>query len=71
MMIGLLSREPELAPRSSKSSMVRLAEDQLDMLGIPHRLMDGPVDLPYLSEAYELSRTRLGPAAVLIGRETS
>lgn len=71
MMIGLLSREPELPLRDSKSSMVRLAEGQLDLLGIPHFLVDGPQDLPRLSEAFELSRSRLGPAAVLIGRETS
>ncbi len=71
MMIGLLSREPELAPRESKSSMVRLAEDQLDLLGIPHALIDGPGDLASMAEMFDLSRARLGPAAVLIGRETS
>jgi len=70
MMIGLLSREPELAPRESKSSMVRLAEDQLDLLGIPHSLIDGPSDLTSLSTTFALSRARLGPAAVLIGGET-
>jgi sulfopyruvate decarboxylase TPP-binding subunit len=71
MMIGLLSREPDLAPRQSKSSMVRLAEDQLGVLGIPYRLIDGPQDLSGLAEMFELSRSRLGPAAVLIGRETA
>jgi sulfopyruvate decarboxylase TPP-binding subunit len=71
LMIGLLSREPELAPRESKSSMVRLAEDQLNLLGIPYQLVEGPGDLNQLSEAFELSRSRMGPAAVLIGRETS
>ena len=71
MMIGLLSREPELAPRESNSSMVRLAEDQLNLLGIPYHLIDGPNELPHLSAAFELSRTRRGPAAVLIGHETS
>lgn len=71
MMIGLLSREPELAPRESRSSMVRLAEDQLGVLGIPYRLIDGPADLAGMREMFDLSRSRLGPAAVLIGRETS
>jgi sulfopyruvate decarboxylase TPP-binding subunit len=71
MMIGLLSREPELTPRQSKSSMVRLAQSQLDLLDIPHKLIDGPADLANLSEVFELSRARLGPAAALIGRETS
>jgi sulfopyruvate decarboxylase TPP-binding subunit len=71
LMIGLLSREPELAPRESKSSMVRLAEDQLDLLGIPYALIEGPSDIHEIGAAFELSRSRSGPAAVLIGRETS
>jgi sulfopyruvate decarboxylase TPP-binding subunit len=71
MMIGLLSREPELPPRQSKSSMVRLAEDQLGVLGIPYRLVDGPNEVSALQEMLELSRARSGPAAVLIGRETA
>jgi len=71
MMIGLLSREPELAPRESKSSMVRLAEDQLNLLSVPYRLVEGPADVPALSEMFALSRSRLGAAAVLIGRETA
>jgi sulfopyruvate decarboxylase TPP-binding subunit len=70
MMIGLLAREPELAPRQSKSSMVRLAEDQLNTPDIPYRLMDGPSQLGYLEEMFTLSRSRLGPAAVLVGHET-
>ncbi len=71
MMIGLLAREPELAPRQSKSSMVRLAEDQLDTLKIPYRLMDGPDQIGCIGEMFALSRSRLGPAAVLVGRETA
>jgi sulfopyruvate decarboxylase TPP-binding subunit len=71
MMIGLLSREPDLAPRQSKSSMVRLAEDQLNLLGIPYRLVEGPDDVRALGEMLDLSRSRLGAAAVLIGRETA
>jgi hypothetical protein len=70
-MIGLLSREPDLTPRESKSSMVRLAEDQLNLLGIPYRLVEGPENLPALAEMFALSRSRLGATAVLIGRETA
>lgn len=71
MMIGLLSREPELPPRESRSSMVRLAENQLGLLGIPYRLIEGPADLPGLGEMFALSRSRSGAAAALIGRETN
>jgi sulfopyruvate decarboxylase TPP-binding subunit len=70
MMIGLLSREPELPPRESKSSMVRLAENQLNLLGIPYRLIEGPSDIAGIAEMFELSRKRLGATAALIGHET-
>ena len=70
MMIGLLNREPELAPRESKRSMVRLSEPLLDTLGIPYRLLEGPDDIGDLDTIYKLSRERHGPAAALIGRET-
>jgi sulfopyruvate decarboxylase TPP-binding subunit len=70
MMIGLLSREPELPPRESKSSMVRLAEAQLNLLGIPYRLVERENDLPALAEMFALSRSRRGAAAAVIGRET-
>jgi sulfopyruvate decarboxylase TPP-binding subunit len=70
MMIGLLNREPELPPRESKRSMVRLSEPLLDTLGIPYRLLEGPDDVSDLEFVYRLSRERQGPAAALIGRET-
>jgi sulfopyruvate decarboxylase TPP-binding subunit len=71
MMIGLLSREPELPPRESRSSMVRLAENQLNLLGIPYRLIEREYDLPGLAEMFALSRSRLGATAAVIGRETA
>jgi sulfopyruvate decarboxylase TPP-binding subunit len=70
MMIGLLGREAELPPRESKSSMVRLAENQLNLLQIPYRLLDREEDLPALAEMFALSRARMGAAAAVIGRDT-
>lgn len=71
LLIGLLNREPELPPRESKRSMVRLAEPLLDTLSIPYELVEGPDDLDAFARIFALSRQRQGPAAVLVGRETS
>lgn len=70
LLIGLLGREPELPPRQSPKSMVRLAEPLLDALGIPYSLLEGPQQLDRLEAAFVSSRTRRGPVAVLIGHET-
>jgi sulfopyruvate decarboxylase TPP-binding subunit len=70
-MIGLLSRERDREPRESRHSMVRLAEPLLDTFGVPHARLEGPDDVHLIPEYYRLSRQRRGPAAVLVGLETS
>ena len=71
MLIGLLGRDPELAPREDGSSMVRLAEPLLETLGVPSRLLDGVEDLHHVSEAFEEAEAREGPVALLVGATTS
>jgi sulfopyruvate decarboxylase TPP-binding subunit len=70
-MIGLLSREKDLDPRESRHSMVRYCEPLLDTFGVPHARLEGPDDLDRIPEYFRLSRSRHGPAAVLVGLETS
>jgi sulfopyruvate decarboxylase TPP-binding subunit len=70
-MIGLLSREKDKDPRESRHSMVRYCEPLLDTFGVPHARLEGPNDVHYIPEYYRLSRQRRGPAAVLVGLETS
>ncbi len=70
-LVGLLSREPELAPRDSPRSMVRFAEPLLDTFAVPHTLLETRDDLHRIPEYYALSRERSGPAVVLVGRETA
>lgn len=70
-LIGLLGRERDLDPTQSRSSMVRYAEPLLDTFGVPHARLEGPDDLRLIPEYYVLSRDRRGPAAVLVGLETS
>ena len=70
-MIGLLSREKDKDPRESRHSMVRYAEPLLDTFGVPHARLEGPNDVHLIPEYYRLSRSRRGPAVVLVGLETS
>lgn len=70
-MIGLLGRERDRDPRESRHSMVRFAEPLLDLFGVPHARLEGPDDVRLIHEYYRLSRERRGPAAVLVGLETS
>ncbi len=70
-LIGLLQREPELAPRESRRSMVRYCEPLLDTFSVPYALIDGPDDVPRIAELFRLSREARGPAAALIGLTTS
>jgi len=70
-MIGLLSRERDKDPRESRHSMVRYCEPLLDLFGVPHARLEGPNDVHRIPEYYRLSRERRGPAAVLVGLETS
>jgi hypothetical protein len=70
-MIGLLSREKDKDPRESRHSMVRYCEPLLDTFGVPHARLEGPSDVHLIPDYYRLSRARRGPAAVLVGLETS
>jgi sulfopyruvate decarboxylase TPP-binding subunit len=70
-MIGLLSREKDKDPRESRHSMVRYCEPLLDTFSVPHARLEGPNDVHLIPEYYRLSRQRRGPAAVLVGLETS
>jgi sulfopyruvate decarboxylase TPP-binding subunit len=70
-MIGLLQRERDKDPKESRHSMVRYAEPLLDVFGVPHARLEGPNDVHLIPEYFRLSRERRGPAAVLVGLETS
>ncbi len=71
MMIGLLGREPEKAPRESKSYGVRIVEPLLEVMGIAHHLVEAEADVgkigPAITQCYEKSH----PVAILIGRSPS
>jgi len=70
-MVGLLAREKDRDPRESRHSMVRYCEPLLDTFAVPHARLEGPDDVHLIPEYYRLSRARRGPAAVLVGLETT
>jgi sulfopyruvate decarboxylase TPP-binding subunit len=70
-MIGLLQRERDKDPSESRHSMVRYCEPLLDVFGVPHARLEGPNDVHLIPEYYKKARERRGPAAVLVGLETS
>ncbi|MEX2446450.1 MAG: thiamine pyrophosphate-binding protein, partial [Dehalococcoidia bacterium] len=71
LMIGLLGRDPDKAPRDNFDSMVRYAEPLLDALEIPHFLLDRPADIGRLAEAFRTAEERSGPVALLVGMMTA
>jgi sulfopyruvate decarboxylase TPP-binding subunit len=70
-LIGLLGREREKDPRESRHSMVRFCEPLLDTFGVPHARLEGPNDVHLIPEYYRKAWERRGPAALLVGLETS
>ncbi len=71
LLIGLLGRDPNRAPRENFASLVRLAEPLLDTLGIPHYLLDSPADVSLVPQAFDEAARRNGPVALLLGLETT
>lgn len=71
MMVGLLEKELDVAPRESKRYGIRIIEPILDVMGIPHHLIDNEGDMgkiaPAVADCYERSH----PVAMLIGRRPS
>ncbi len=70
-LIGLLGRERDRDPRESRHSMVRYCEPLLDTFGVPHARLEEPNDVHLIPEYYRRAHARRGPAALLVGLETS
>lgn len=68
MMVGLLSKEPDVAPRQSTKFGVRITEPMLDVLGIEHHYIDTDADIPKIKPAIEKAYATSRPVALLIGR---
>ncbi len=69
MVVGLLGKEPDVAPTQSKKYGVKIIEPILDVMGIAHQLIERDADLPKIGQAIEKSFAGPSPSAILIGRE--
>ena len=68
MMIGLLAKEPDVAPTKSKRYGLRIIEPILDVMGIERHYIDTDADIGKIAPAIAKAFDTSAPAALLIGR---
>jgi sulfopyruvate decarboxylase subunit alpha len=69
MIVGLLGKEPDVAPTQSKKYGVKIIEPILDVMGIEHLLIEKDADAAQIAPAIEKTFKNSFPTAILIGRE--
>lgn len=69
LIVGLLGKEPDVAPLQSKKFGVKIIEPILDTLGIKHDLVERDADTGKIAPAIETAFKNSFPMAILIGRE--
>jgi sulfopyruvate decarboxylase subunit alpha len=69
MMVGLLGKEPGVAPPQSKKYGVRIIEPILNAMGVEHQLIEDTSDVARIVPAIEKAYATTRPVAMLIGRE--
>jgi len=69
MLVGLLGKEPGVAPSQSKKYGVKIIEPILDAMGIAHRWIEESGDTEKIVPAIEKAYADTRPMALLVGRE--
>ncbi|MET0585258.1 MAG: decarboxylase [Candidatus Binatia bacterium] len=69
MVVGLLGKEPDIAPTKSKKYGVKIIEPILDVMGIEHHLIERDGDVAQIAPVIEKAFASSSPTAILIGRE--
>ena len=69
MIVGLLGKEPDVAPTKSKKYGVKIIEPILDVMGIEHHLIERDGDVAQIAPVIEKAFASSSPTAILIGRE--
>ena len=69
MVVGLLGKEPDIAPTKSKKYGVKIIEPILDVMGIEHHLIERDGDAAQIAPVIEKAFASSSPTAILIGRE--
>lgn len=68
MLVGLQGKEPHLMPRQSACRGVRIVEPILDVMGLPHDLIEAPDDCRRIAPAIDAAYRTSSPRCLLIGR---
>ena len=68
-MVGLLGKEPGVAPTESKRYGLRIVEPVLDAMQVEHHLIETGGDAGKITPAVERAYERQAPVVLLIGRE--
>ena len=68
MLVGLLGKEPEVAPSESKKVGVSIIEPVLDAMGITHHLLETEADVARIKPAIDAAYAKPEPLVLLIGR---
>lgn len=66
-MIGMLGKEPGVAPRESKRFGLRIVEPILDVMGVPHDCIETGADVTRIAPAIDDCWRRSHPTAILMG----
>jgi sulfopyruvate decarboxylase subunit alpha len=69
MLVGLLGKEPGVAPTQSQKYGVKIIEPILDAMGIEHHWVEESRDTQKIVPAIEKAYAATQPMAVLVGRE--
>ena len=68
MLVGLLEKEPGVAPTASRRYGVRIVEPILDAMGIRHLLVETQADVGMVRPAIDLAYAQSKPVVILFGR---
>ena len=68
MVVGLLEKEPGVAPRQSKRYGVRIVEPILEAMGITYHEIEADDDVQKIGPAIDEAYARSRPVVLLIGR---
>jgi len=68
LMVGLLEKEPGVAPTKSGRYGVRIVQPILDAMSIVHHLLETEDDVPIIPKAIERAYTDSKPVVMLLGR---
>ena len=69
MMVGLLGKEPGVAPAQSARYGLRIVEPLLDVMEIEHHLIETTEDTTKIRPAVAMAYAQTKPVVMLIGRE--